>query len=147
MDILFYSPLHSQKEPELLSSFQKSLQYNVFVIRNLDNFIQCSKNYRVGNAVAIVHAQTMDDLVDVYFYHHLFLKIPLILLIPDSEKDTIALGQRLRPLYIECVRDNSCLPLADIVGVIDKNKKSFSTPWQRKFLKRCGHGCSDQNAA
>jgi hypothetical protein len=50
--------------------------------------------------VAVVSVATEKDLIDIYFIQHLLSKVLLVLLLPDTECHTIAMGHRLHPCFI-----------------------------------------------
>ena len=50
--------------------------------------------------LAILIASDIEVLMDLYHFNHLFHKASTILVLPDSEKDTIALGRRMKPNFL-----------------------------------------------
>jgi len=56
--------------------------------------------------VAVICADTFEDLIDIYLIKHLFCGVALILILPDNEKDTLAMGSLLRPLFTFSINSN-----------------------------------------
>ena len=56
--------------------------------------------------VAVICAETFEDLIDIYLYKHLFCRVAFILIIPDNEKDTLAMGSLMRPLFTFSINSN-----------------------------------------
>jgi hypothetical protein len=61
---------------------------------------------------------------------HLLYKIPFILLLPDNERDTVAMGSLLRPLFTLCINSNisdtrSALQVLILSEKFDINKIHF----------------------
>lgn len=76
-------------------------------------------NLRV-KTVAIVPTASEKDLIDLYFAQHLLSKVLLVLLLPDTEPLTIAIGHRLHPFFM-CSSDIRMSDLNAILNNIINN--------------------------
>lgn|GEM_PF-2144636 len=88
------------------------------------------QSYR-DKTVAVICAETFEDLIDIYLIKHLFYGIAFILILPDNEKDTLAMGSLLRPLFTFSINSN----ISDIYAALQRliarecfdNNKNHST--------------------
>ena len=85
--------------------------------------------------VAVVSVATEKDLIDIYFMQHLLNKVQLVLLLPDTERHTIAMGHRLHP-YFMCTTDTEVSNLMDVLktivahGTPPKPYEQFRNPFE-----------------
>ena len=73
--------------------------------------------------IAVVQAASEQDLIDLYFIQHLLRKVGLVLLLPDTERDTIAMGHRLHPSYM-CNGNNNLSEITEALRSIVVNGTS-----------------------
>jgi hypothetical protein len=73
-----------------------------------------------AKTIAVVQAATEKDLIDLYFIQHLLRKVMLILLLPDIERHTIAMGHRLHPSFM-CGADADVPEIAKAIHSIVVN--------------------------
>lgn len=94
------------------------------LLRNLDR-----------KTVAVVSIVTEQDLIDIYFIQHLLNKVLLVLLLPDREYHTIAMGHRLHPCFM-CCADPEMPDLAEVLKNITQHgspltcKTIFKNPFE-----------------
>jgi hypothetical protein len=72
----------------------KGLAHNVAVYRSLEMFSDRLRQPVKDKTIAVVLAPTEKDLLDIYFIKYLFCKMPVVLLLPDRQRDTAAIGRR-----------------------------------------------------
>ena len=53
-----------------------------------------------GLNIAVLEANSMDELKDLVSLHDLFLDIRIILILPDRERETISNAHKLRPRFL-----------------------------------------------
>ncbi len=53
-----------------------------------------------GLNIAVLEAQSMEELKDLVALHDLFLDIRVILILPDRERETISNAHKLRPRFL-----------------------------------------------
>jgi len=76
---------------QFVQSFSKQTNVEFFtIIESLKG--RLLRNLRV-KTVAVVPTASEKDLIDLYFAQHLLIKALLVLLLPDTEPYTIAMGQ------------------------------------------------------
>lgn len=81
----------------------------------VESFIERLLEPLGAKTVAVVYAAEEKDLIDLYFIQHLLAKVLLVLLLPDAEPHTIAMGHRLHPFYM-CTAD---IHMSDLMAVLN----------------------------
>ena len=56
--------------------------------------------------IAVLHARSKSELTDIVSLAHLFNDVRIILIVPDREDETIALGHRLRPRFLAFINSD-----------------------------------------
>ena len=85
--------------------------------------------------IALVSVTTEKDLIDLYFIQHHLRRVVLVLLLPDTERHTIAMGHRLHP-YFMCSTDTEVCELMDALktivvhGTPPKSLQQFRNPFE-----------------
>jgi hypothetical protein len=72
--------------------------------------------------VAVVSITSEEDLIDTYFIQHLLSKVLLIVVLPDRERHTVAMGHRLHPYFI-CCADGELARLAEVLRSIARHER------------------------
>jgi hypothetical protein len=78
--------------------------------------------YDGEDKVALLVATDQKNLGDLLSLQHLFLNVPLILLVPDRTPETMALAHRLRPRYLNDVQGD----FTSVIEVLRKMVKGRS---------------------
>ena len=74
-----------------------------------------------GNlAILILLAASKKDLIDLLLIRQLFNDIPIILILPDRDKETILQGRKLFPRFISFA-DGDCLDVDAVLGKMVKH--------------------------
>jgi hypothetical protein len=78
----------------------------------------CSCLRRTGNpyALAVLICATRDDLLQVSSIAHLLLDLRIVLIVPDLDEATVAIGHRLFPRYLASMDAG----LEEVMGVLRK---------------------------
>lgn len=85
--------------------------------------------------MAVVYASSEKDLIDLYFSHHILRRAAVVLLLPDSERHTIALGHRLHPSFM-CTTNTDVFHVAEVVrniavyGTVPRSSEQFRNPFE-----------------
>lgn len=85
--------------------------------------------------VAVVYAASDEDLIDIYYIQHLLSKVLLVLVLPDADPLTVAMGHRLHPCYM-CTVDSELsglvAALTSIVrrGYAPESMEAFRNPFE-----------------
>jgi hypothetical protein len=77
---------------------------------------------------AVVLAETEEHLLDVYSIKHRLYKAPFLLVLPDREKDTLAMGYRLKPhavCYVDSTEKEIKSALRNVVRSRQKRRNEF----------------------
>ena len=70
---------------------------------SIDQFSQRLRQPRGELTVAVIVANSKEDLINLLFIRNLLQDIRIILVLPDREKDTIEKGHRLYPRFMSYV--------------------------------------------
>ena len=73
---------------------------------SIDEFSQRLRQPRGELTVAVIVANSKEDLLNLLFIRNLLQDIRIILVLPDREKDTIEKGHRLYPRFMSYVDSN-----------------------------------------
>ncbi len=98
MNLFFYSTEiggHLQGLVEALVPEEKVEVYRT--IRSLSERLSLPRS---SPAIAVLHARSKRELSDIVSLGHLFNDVRVILILPDREDETIALGHRVRPRFL-----------------------------------------------
>jgi hypothetical protein len=83
--------------------------------RSIGDFSHKLRQPKDDMTIAVLLLARPEDLLDVLAIRHLFGGIRLILVLPDTEEDTIAMAHRLRPRYLTYI-DGNFLGLSSVVN-------------------------------
>jgi len=81
---------------------------NVEFYKDIEDFLCRLRQSDRNNTVAVICAETIEDLIDVYLIKHFLYKAALIMILPDDEPATQAMGFMLRPIFIFNTNSNVC---------------------------------------
>ena len=75
-------------------------QKDIEIYSTIERFSQRLRRFRGDLYLMVVLTTTADELREVFLIRDLLFDIPLILILPDREPDTISKGHKLRPRFI-----------------------------------------------
>ena len=136
MQILYYG-MNEGKNTNLLDKALKTIVSDAGVDRytTVENLRDRLLQKFDAKTIAVVQAATEKDLIDLYFIQHHLRKVVLVLLLPDTERHTIAMGHRLHP-YFMCSTDTEVCELMDALktivvhGTPPKSLEQFRNPFE-----------------
>jgi hypothetical protein len=85
--------------------------------------------------MAVIYAASEKDLIDLYFMQHVLRRVEVVLLLPDTERHTIAMGHRLNPCYM-CTNNTDTSHLMEVVkniavnGTVPQPSEKFRNPFE-----------------
>lgn len=101
MQVFLYSPKINGREKEIQRTMEDIfLSDRLEVIRSFDAFSQRLKEPWDEKPIAVVVACKKEDLLDLVSIREQLYPVRLILVLYDSEQETIALAHRLRPNFL-----------------------------------------------
>jgi hypothetical protein len=117
MELLFYSGKNQQYRERVLNIIRGLVPEkkigNYTTVENLCNRL---RQFRDDKMLAILMTATQEELVDVILIHDLLVDIPIILVLPNREKETISKGTKLHPRFISYMDSD----FSDIQAVLEK---------------------------
>lgn len=123
--LLYLNPRHN-KDIELKSMVETVvLKEHITIVRNMDQLLRILRQPLNGIIAAIIHASSEEELMNLTSFKDLLIRIPLILVLPDQEQNTITKGHTLRPRYITYSDSN----LADVRDVFRKIVGRANATW------------------
>ena len=118
MQVICYVTPEDKKRVDIIQGIQASTGLaNVEYFSTTDGFRERLHRNLNQKTVAVVSIATEKDLIDIYFIQHLLSKVLLVLLLPDTECHTIAMGHRLHPYFI-CSANTYVSELIDALKTI-----------------------------
>ncbi len=106
----------------LLSSVKSAVTVSSdAVFESVDEFCNGFKKLRGQVDVAILVAESQQQLIDILSLHDLLENVRVILVLPDRVHDTTSKGLLLRPRFMEYVDGN----FEDIAAVLNKMKHTM----------------------
>jgi hypothetical protein len=118
MGIIYFSTdQESKAENHLLYALKKSFSdVHIEAFAKTEHLkTKLEQQYINTKDIIILMATSEDSLIDIYFMNHLLRTLPSILVLPDSEKHTIALGNRIKANF-QFSSDNPHDDILFIVG-------------------------------
>jgi hypothetical protein len=93
---------------------------NIIIIKDSSELEYHLRHRSDNNIVALLQLKNKNELTDIFLLKNLLGNIPIILVLPDRENNTIALGYKLCPRFI-AYADSDFLDVASVMIKI-KNK-------------------------
>jgi hypothetical protein len=104
MDILYFNPGKEKIGNDLLGILESHITAkNIRIYRDMDSFSRKLIEPQKENAIAVILTADEEDLMKLYAVKHLLYKAITILILPDRERDTIAVGFRCKPYFMTFV--------------------------------------------
>jgi hypothetical protein len=88
-----------------------------------------------AQTTAVIYASSEKELINLYFSQHILRRVTVVLLLPDSERHTIALGHRLHPSFM-CTTSTDVFHVGEVVrkiafsGIAPQPSKQFRNPFE-----------------
>lgn len=117
MRLLLYTPVSEGCGKELHSMIAELIPLNdVEVYRSIQNLSNRLRQRAHDLPIVVLHATRREDLVDILSIRELLRDVRIILLLPDSDEETLAQGHILRPRFVSYADGD----LADVRAVLDR---------------------------
>ena len=114
--IIFYSTSNGEVRNRLLRIIQTVVsEENMKICRSIDALSKGLRKPRNDMNVAILHASTRTELLDFISLRDLLWDMKIILILPDSDPDTVAKGHILRPRFLSYC-DNGFTDVAAVIS-------------------------------
>ena len=120
MSIVIYSRNHNQAYDRLRNLIQK-LDVATVGINSMENLTKEQLNLNKGSIIAVLIAADQNDLRNILSFHPQLDGIRIILVLPNSDKEEIALGAKLYPRYISYMDSD----FNDVFAVLKKMSKQI----------------------
>ena len=114
MNLFFYSTETGGQLQRLVEALVTKEKVEVY--RTIKRFSERFYLPRDSMSIAVLHARSKRELVDIVSLGHLFDDVRVILILPDWEDETIALGHRLRPRFLTFGDDD----FTEVLAVLGK---------------------------
>ena len=107
MGLIFYATDTNGIGKSLWNMHQKLVaEYNGEFFQSIDTLSQKLRSPRDDLTIAVLLASTQEELLDILSIRVLLEGIRIILILPDSNRDTIMIGHTLLPRFITYVNSN-----------------------------------------
>ena len=76
------------------------LPENIIVVRSIENLLRILRQPLNGVAAAVIFDSTEQELNSLLPFKELLLRTPVILVLPNNDRNTVAKGHSLRPRFV-----------------------------------------------
>jgi len=122
MELLLYSASKQQAGERIHNIIEGIIPIDdIGICRSIESLSIRLRQFRKNLSLAIILAATQEELVDVLLIRELLDDIPIILILPNRQKETISTGSKLHPRFISYM-DSDFL---DVKAVLDKMVSRF----------------------
>jgi len=124
MNVLFYIPATGEADEWIQRAADMvAPKAETEVFRSIGDLSRrlCRPVYG-GPTVAVLLAGNEEDLLNMVSIRHLFLDIPIILILYDREEDTTAMGYALYPRFLTYADSNP----AEVAAVLGKMVEKYN---------------------
>jgi len=122
MELLLYSASKQQAEERIHDIIEGIIPIDdIGICRSIESLSIRLRQFRKNLSLAIILAATQEELVDVLLIRELLDDIPIILILPNRQKEAISTGSKLHPRFISYM-DSDFL---DVKAVLDKMVSRF----------------------
>ena len=117
MNVFFYLPITSEIDARIQGAVEmaKSMA-KTEVFRSIENLSKRLHKPADGFTIAVLVAGSKKELLDIVSIRHLLSDIPVILVLPDRQDETIAAGHKLYPRFLTYVDSK----LTEVGAVLEK---------------------------
>ncbi len=98
---------------------------HIGIHRTMESLSHRLRQFRGDLSLAVILTGSRAELYDVLSLHNLLQDIPLVLILPDQEPDTVSKGHKLYPRFMSCV-DNDFMVVAAVLEKMIKRLNSRS---------------------
>jgi hypothetical protein len=104
MDIVYVDTGKNDVGNVLLGTLEPHIgNKNIRIYKNIVNFSEDLKKNTNELTIAVIFIADEEDLMELYAIKHLLHSVITILILPDRERDTVALGFRCKPYFMTYV--------------------------------------------
>lgn len=129
--VLLYIPVKGELEERIQRSIgPQVLNEETETCRNIDNLSQRLVQFGDKPQIAVLVAPTRKELLDLHSIRHQFSDLRIILILPDQEEETIAMGHRIYPRLLSYV-DSDFKDVAAVLGKMMKLNHSTKSNKQK----------------
>jgi hypothetical protein len=121
--VIFYSTRHGGSGERLLRIIESVvLKTNINIISKIDALSRALCQPRYSAAIAILLTSSGKDLLDIISLRDLLLDLKIILVLHNSDPDTVSKGHILRPRFMSDCHDN----FQDVAAVLKRMIENFN---------------------
>ena len=122
MNVLFYLPVTSEIDPKIQEVVEMAgSMARTEVFQNIEDLSSRRRRPADGFVIAFLVAGSKKELLDIVSIHHLLSDIPVILVLPDRQNETIVAGHKLYPRFLTYVDSN----LTEVGAVLEKILQNY----------------------
>jgi hypothetical protein len=104
VNILYFNTGKNETGNDLLKILESHVPgKHIQVCMDIHSFSKQLIQLQQRNTIAVILTFDEEDLMELYTAKHLLYKVAPILILPDEERDTIALGFRCQPFFMTSI--------------------------------------------
>jgi len=100
MKVILYSPPDYEHGRHLLRMIEKMIPTNLLVVFNMISVLSQGLRGPLSDTVLILCPSSKEEVQELGALRELICDVRTILILPDGERDTIAIGHRLQPRFL-----------------------------------------------
>jgi len=100
MKVILYSPQDYEHGRRLLGIIEKVIPKNLLVVFNMISVLSQGLRGPLSDTVLILCPSCKEEVQELGALRELICDVRTILILPDGERDTIAIGHRFQPRFL-----------------------------------------------
>jgi len=124
MEVLLYTTAPEGIGARARTALQASVSDGIIEVYRTINDLSVRLRRTNDEAIVILLVGKREDFLDLLAIRHLFRNIRIIVVVPDTKHETIAMAHRLRPRYLTYI-DGNFLGLS---AVVNKMSEGYAQP-------------------
>ena len=130
MSLLLYSDIAYEGFEKLKNVVKSQVPDDEIVIYHDINSLSNQFYQLRGNiSIMVLVATTQNDLIELILKKHLFDDIPIILILPDRNNETISKGLKLYPRFFDYIDSN----FSNVALVLNKMMKKIRIQYKKLY--------------
>jgi hypothetical protein len=123
MELFLYAPVSKETRERVARKLESVLpEDGLRVCSTIGNLCQNLRMPKQDLTIAVLVPANRGDLLELRSIRPMFRDVKILLVLPDTEEETIAMAHRFRPRYVTCVTGN----LSALGAVVTKMRENSS---------------------
>lgn len=117
----YFSGRNQAKSAQTLGIIENvSPKADIRIHTTIETFSKSLRQYHDSHTIAVILTATYDELLNILLLKDLLKTLPILLILPDDRKDTVAKGALLQPRFICQINDDLSLLYGILMKMTEK---------------------------